>query len=327
MAVTAEWRRPPARLPFVTPTGRITKIEHFMDRTSDRRSIKVTPYHAMHLTVVCTLARVAACLATVVCSSVLAYQLVAQKPGGLAASALADTSFTWIPRTIPGFRVYFAADSYPAAHQDSLLERLPAALARARTLIDSPAPDAPIDLFFIESRTQMTALIRGRATGFAEPSTRTVILVTNPAWRAFERHEIMHVVAQHAWGAPVPGNDWLVEGLAQAADGMCAGYSNADAMLALTTRHGWIPFDTMLDRFREQPDGRAYLQAAAFVEHLLQRYGAEPVAALWRNGAHARSLIDGETLATIEVRWRDALRATRQVTEAALARIDAEGCG
>src|SRR5688572_20670292 len=39
-----------------------------------------------------------------------------QAPAGLAATALADSSFTWIRRSIPGFRVYFLADSYPAAH-------------------------------------------------------------------------------------------------------------------------------------------------------------------------------------------------------------------
>ena len=263
-----------------------------------------------------------ACLALAV-----AHPLAAQAPAGLAASALADSSFTWIRRSAPGFRVYFAKDSYPAAHQDSLLNRLPTALSHARALISAPALDAPLDLFFIESRAQMTTLIRGRATGFAEPSTRTVILVTNPGWRAFERHEVMHVVAQHAWGPPAPGNDWLIEGVAQAADGMCAGYTNTDVMLALTARHGWIPFDTMLTRFRAQPDGRAYLQAAAFVEHLLERYGAAAVAQLWRNGSHARSSVGGETLAAIERRWREALRPSRQLTRSTLAAVESDGCG
>ena len=250
-----------------------------------------------------------------------------QAPAGLAASALADSSFTWIRRSIPGFRVYFLADSYPAAHQDSLLERLPRALAHARTLIKVPELEAPIDLFFIESRAQMMALIGGRATGFAEPSTRTVLLVTNPDWRAFERHEIMHVIAQQAWGPPVPNNDWLVEGLAQAADGMCAGYSNADVALTLANRHGWIALDTLLTRFRAQPDLRAYLQAAAFVDYLLERYGAAPVAELWRLGSRRDSRIRGQTLAAIERRWREELRPHRQVAAHALAAVESKGCG
>jgi hypothetical protein len=250
-----------------------------------------------------------------------------QEPTGLAASALADPSFTWIRRSLPGVRVYFLAGSYPANHQDSLLARIPAAVSHARALIDSPPLTSPIDLFFIETRAQMTALIGGRATGFAQPSTRTVFLVTNPDWRAFERHELMHIVAQHAWGPPAPGTDWLQEGLAQAADGRCAGYSNADVMLTLTSRHGWIPLDAMLTRFRAQPDLRAYLQAAAFVGYLLQRYGPEPLEELWRRGSRRDSLIGSSPLAVIERRWREELRPREDVSVTALGAVESKGCG
>ena len=265
--------------------------------------------------------------ATFTMAPTLACSSEAQTPAGLAASALADSSFTWIRRSIPGFRVYFLADSYPAAHQDSLLQRLPHALSHARALIKAPELHAPIDLFFIENRAQMTDLIGGRATGFAQPSTRTVFLVTNPDWRAFERHEIMHVIVQHAWGPPLPGNDWLTEGLAQAADGMCAGYSNADVALDLAARHGWIPLETLLTRFRAQPDLRAYLQAAGFVEHLLERYGAAAVAQLWRLGSHPNSRLGGQTLVVIERRWREQLRPRRQVPAHTVAAIEVKGCG
>lgn len=248
-------------------------------------------------------------------------------PAGLAASALADSSFTWVRRGLPGFRVYFLADSYPAAHQDSLLALLPSAAAHARSLIDAAPLTAPVDLFFIESRAQMTALIGGRATGFAQPSTRTVLLVTNPAWRAFERHEIMHVIAHHAWGPAAPGTDWLQEGLAQAADGRCAGHSNADVMLSLTARHGWIPLDTLLTRFRAQPDLRAYLQAATFVDYLLRRYGPAPLAKLWRTGARPDTRIHGVSLSVHDRRWRAQLRLSREVSTSTLEAVESDGCG
>jgi hypothetical protein len=253
--------------------------------------------------------------------------LPAQEPAGLAAAALADSSFTWIHRAAPGFRVYFLADSYAAANQDSLLARLPPALDHARSRIRAPALDGPIDLFYLENRAQMTALIGGRATGFAQPSTRTVLLVTNPEWRGFERHEIMHVVAQDAWGRPAPGTDWLQEGLAQAADGVCAGYSNADVMLALTARHGWIPLDTILTSFRAQPDLRAYLQAAAFVGYLLQHYGPKPLEEIWRRGARPDSLIRGWPLTALERRWREKLRPRQEVSATTLSAVESVGCG
>jgi len=170
----------------------------------------------------------------------------AQAPTGLAAAALANPAFTWLHRTTPGFRVSFLADSYPARHQDSLLARLSSAAQHAEALLQVKPLTEPIDLFFIETREQMTQLMGGRATGFAQPSARTVLLVTNQTWRAFERHEIMHVIAGQAWGRPGPNTDWLVEGLAQAADGRCGAYSNAGILLALATRRGWIPFPAVL---------------------------------------------------------------------------------
>lgn len=251
----------------------------------------------------------------------------AQAPAGLAAATLANPAFHWVPRTAPGFRVWFLRDSYPARHQDSLLGRLGPAVAHARTLIHASPLHGPLDLFFIESRAQMTALIGGRATGFAEPSTRTVILVTNPAWRAFERHEIMHVVAGQAWGRPAANIDWLVEGLAQAADGRCAGHANVDVAVALAARRGWIPLDTMLTRFRAQPDLRAYLQAAAFTGYLLDAYGPAALANFWRRGVTGRSELGKATLADVESRWRHALRQTWIPAPGELERIEANGCG
>ncbi len=251
----------------------------------------------------------------------------AQETTGLRAAALANASFTWVPRTIPGFRVYFLADSYAAQHQDSLLARLGPAETHARSLLNVPADAALLDVFFVESRAQMNQLIGMRATGWADVSTRTVFLVTNPEWRAFERHEIMHVVSGQAWGPSGPNTDWLKEGLAQAADGFCAGRSNADVALALAARHGWIPLQTVLTQFRAQPDLRAYLQAAAFVGYLHQQYGPAPLATLWRQGATDRTMVSGRRLEAIESEWRTHLLPTWTPTGAELDAIEANGCG
>jgi hypothetical protein len=254
-------------------------------------------------------------------------QARSQAPAGLAAAALADTSFKWIERQVPGFRVYFLADSYPAVHQDSLLARLPKALAHSRELIDAPPLAGPVDLFFIESRSQMRALTGMGATGFAQPSARTVFLVTNPEWRAFERHEIMHVVAGQTWGTTGSDSDWLQEGLAQAADGACAGYANADVALALAQRHGWIPLSSVIGAFRQQPDVRAYLQAAALTDHLLKHYGSEALRKLWRKGSTPDSMIGGRSLSAIEEAWKGKLAAEHSISSSTLARVESKGCG
>jgi hypothetical protein len=251
----------------------------------------------------------------------------AQAPAGLAAAALAHPAFSWLSRSAPGFRVYFLADSYPAQHQDSLLARLPPAARHARQLLGVEPLTDPIDLFFVESRAQMTALVGGRATGFAQPSARAVFLMTHPTWRAFERHEIMHVIAGQAWGRPGTNTDWLQEGLAQAADGRCGAYSNAGVLLALTTLRGWIPFADVVTNFRAQPDLRAYLQAAVFVDHLLGRLGQVPLKRMWQRGATVDMKVDGRNLSAIETEWRIGLREPIQPGPEELSVIESKGCG
>lgn len=252
---------------------------------------------------------------------------VAQEPAGLAASALANQRFEWQRRDTTGFRVYFAAGTYAARHQDSLLARLPSALDHARGILGTQSPDGPLDLFFVESRDDMAELIGGRATGFAHRAARAVFLVTNPAWRAFERHEVMHVVAWHAWGPPAAGNDWLEEGLAQAADGRCDDYSNEIALRGLVRRHGWVPFDAVLRDFRQQPDLRAYLQAAAFVDYLLRTHGVQALATIWRQGSSADTVLAGRSLLAIEADWRSHVAVGAHPDDDALNRIEADGCG
>jgi hypothetical protein len=251
----------------------------------------------------------------------------APPPAGLAAAAVADSSFSWIRRSVPGFRVYSLAGSYAARHQDSLLHRLPFALRHAETMLQVTATRSPIDLLFVESRAQMTRLVGTRATGFAQASARAVFLMTNPDWRAFERHEVMHVVAGRAWGPLGPETAWLQEGLAQAADGRCGRFSNAGVLLALTRRRGWIPFAAILTNFRAQPDLRANMQAAVFVGYLLHEFGPRALARLWRGGVTAATPMGGRTLGAVERAWRAGLTDGSQPDEHELTDIEAHGCG
>ncbi|MFN0179598.1 MAG: hypothetical protein ACKVZ0_12440 [Gemmatimonadales bacterium] len=207
------------------------------------------------------------------------------------------------------------------------MTRLPAVLSHARRLLGTQAPDGPLDVFFVESRDDMSALIGGRATGFAHRAARAVFLVTNSTWRAFERHEVMHVVAWHAWGPPAASTDWLEEGLAQAADGRCDDYSNEAVLRGLVRRNGWVALDSVLGDFRRQPDLSAYLQAATFAEYLLRTYGAPAIATLWRHGSGADTRLGGRSLQAIEADWRSRVAVEAHPDDGALNRIEADGCG
>ena len=257
----------------------------------------------------------------------IAAPVLAQPPAGLAASALAHPDFSWSVDSVPGVRAYFLRGTYADVNRDSLLRRLPAALAHARVMIAAPPLSGPVDVFFVERREQMQALTGANATGFAHTAARAVFLVTNSDWRAFERHEIMHVVSVQTWGRGGMSKPWLLEGLAQAADGSCGGHTNEAIAIALASRSGWIPLDTMVHRFREQNDLRAYIQAAAFTGYLLRNAGVESVRNLWVAASDTATRIRGRTLADWEREWRGSLPRSSGVPVSTIERVEAKGCG
>ncbi|MBK9547947.1 MAG: hypothetical protein IPO52_02285 [Gemmatimonadetes bacterium] len=137
----------------------------------------------------------------------------------------------------------------------------------------------------------------------------------------------MHVIAGQAWGQAGPNTDWLVEGVAQAADGRCGSYSNADVLIGLATRRGWIPFSSVLTNFQALPDLRAYLHAAGFVDYLLRRVGPGPIKELWRHGATMDSMVAGHSLVSLGQEWRGSLQEASHPNPDELATIEAKGCG
>ena len=246
--------------------------------------------------------------------------LAAQAPAGLARAALDNPAFTWLHVPTRELRLYFLADSYPAMHRDSLATLAAAGRARGLRLLgveDCP----PIDVFFIETRAQMDALVGLPVTGFAQRDARAVFLVTNPEWRAFERHELMHVLAHHVWGAGVEPSAWIVEGLAQFTDGRCGAYTVDDVAHGLGRRSGFVALDTLVTRFRALNDLTAYLQAASMVGYLYETRGLEGVRAVWQQGTEA--LPPG-----FAAGWQRWLRTRAQpVPSGALDSISQKGCG
>lgn len=251
-----------------------------------------------------------------------------QEPEGLARSALDDSTFTWITRRDPGFRVHFQEGSYAAAHQDSLMARLVDAKAHDLTLLGERAFDPTMFVFFLEGRPEMERLLGFTATGFAEMRTASVFLVTNPEWRAFERHEVMHVLATRLWGAPAEPGAWIQEGLAQFADGRCGGYPLDPVVVGLAEDAGYVPIDTLITRFRELNDLTAYIQAASFVGYLYRTHGREVVRDVWRQGLEPAAAALDRTPAELMTAWKRSLPpATDAPPPGRVAAIRSHGCG
>ena len=252
--------------------------------------------------------------------------LAAQEPQGLARSALDHASFVWVKQDAPHLRVYFVDGSYAAARRDELVKRAEAARRDDLKLLGAKAFELVIDVFFIESRAQMDSLTGSPVTGLADRDAGAVFLVTNPDWRAFEKHEIMHVLAHHLWG-PASGA-WVEEGLAQFADGRCGEYTIHDVAHALAHESGYIPIDTLVEQFRKLDDLTAYLQAASMVGYLYETRGREAVRAVWRDGVDALPKVTGQTPSAFAESWwkwvRD--RAKPVPNDKRLA-VSEKGCG
>lgn len=254
--------------------------------------------------------------------------LQAQDPAGLAADALTHPDFTWIHRSAPGFRIHFLAGTYPASHQDSLIARVVAAKLHALSVLGAESFDQALDVLFVETRTQMEALIGARATGFADMEGRAVFLMTNPEWRAFERHEIMHVLARQLWGPPAEPSAWIQEGLAQFTDGRCAGYPNEQVLIALASDSGLTGLDTLVTRFRTLNDLTAYLQAASLVGYVYRTGGRDALRVLWSRGAAGARPSLPESLGELDAAWRRSLPArSASPTDEEVERIRQHGCG
>lgn len=230
-------------------------------------------------------------------------------PFGLGRTTLDHPGFTWIERSSPPFQVHFLTGSYPANHQDSLLSRLESAHGHAFELIGLPRDTTPLQVFYLETRLQMETLLGRRATGFAEPATGTVLLMTNPDWRAFERHEVMHVVAERNWGPADPESDWLREGLAQFADGNCGRWRNEQVANGLAAEHGWVSLDSLFHDFRALPDIKAYLESASLAGYIHRTYGVDGLRAMWQGGARQFQRVTGRSLQQLEREWQQAMAA------------------
>lgn len=248
-------------------------------------------------------------------------------PAGLAAAALRHSDFRWMRHNTPTLRFYYQADSFAAARIDSLAAAAEAARRLDLAYLGAREFGLPIDVFYLDSRAQMQALVGQPVTGFADRSARAVFLVVNRSWRAFDRHELMHVLSAHLWGPPADSADWLVEGLATFADGRCGGYP-LDTLLAERARTGdLVPFDMVVARFRQLDDLTAYLQAGSMVGHLYRSHGRDAVRDLWENGVARAPEVLGRPVAKLEREWRAALAATPGLPPAVLERVWSYGCG
>jgi hypothetical protein len=232
-------------------------------------------------------------------------------PTGLAAAALVDTAFTWQTRESKHFRIHFQSDSYAADHIDEFVKDAEQARANGLRVLGERRFVPRIDVFHLKSRDQVKRLTGFPVRGWADPESRTVLLVRSSDSNQGERHEVTHVLSHSLWGhsRDWQTTGWMSEAVATYAGGPCGGQS-IDEIVAYAERQGeLIPLDSLARKFRSYDDLLAYLQAGSFIGYIKEAYGLSPVRALWGQGFEQLQTILGKTAAAIDTEWRNHLKS------------------
>jgi hypothetical protein len=189
---------------------------------------------------------------------------------------------------------------------------------------ESEAP--PVDLFYVGSIETMEGLVGARPKALSVPEALYALFVVTERVRARHRHEMAHVLAGHFWGPAARPAHWINEGVAQYADGTCAGYE-VDVLAAALIREGrGIPPADLIFAFGVQPPLEANVLVGSFVGHLLEEHGVSAVEVLWRHGLERFPLIFGMELEDAVSVWRKGLDAV-PVGGVDLQRLEPGGCG
>jgi len=198
---------------------------------------------------------------------------------------LQDDRFDWITVEADALHIHFPSGSYAGAHRSSLPARAAESRRAVLSRLSVPGYGEPFHVFYVDDRKDMEVLTGSPVTGFAYPDDHAVVLVFNDRWRAFERHELTHVVTLGSWSRPA--GPAVVEGLATYVDGTCGGYENGRVVRTVLDQGSLLPLETLAGEFRQQDDLIAYLQAASLVEYVVHLQGPGAIAALWDQGLGA----------------------------------------
>ncbi len=244
-----------------------------------------------------------------------------------AQAMLSESGIQWVSVTSARFRLHVERGS-PAELAVDLLARQ-AEAARKHVLGLLGQGDAPVlDLFYVASRDRMESLTGARPKALAVPSARYALFVYNGQVSAHHRHELMHVLAGHFWGAAARPAHWINEGLAQHAEGGCGGYALDELAAALPTVDRWIEPAQLVQAFGAQPTLDATVLSGSLVGYLFGEYGRERVAGLWRHGLGRFEKLYGRSFTEVAEEWRRSLPDGGEAADGIdWARLAELGCG
>ncbi len=241
---------------------------------------------------------------------------------------LGESHFNWQTIRTSDARIHYLVETYAERNRDVLADRVRE--SRAAVLERLGVQDYPrgLDVFYVDSRDEMRQLTGQPVTGMAYTDDDVVVLVYNDEWRAFERHELTHVISRRIWGEPGDPFAATLEGLAVYVDGDCGGYEVGRVARTMVDRGEVLTAEQLLGDFRAQDDLVAYLQAGSMVEYYVRQQGTNALQRLWELGLGAAPTLLGTSTDLFVQGWRKWLRSSwSPLPDEAWDRIRADGCG
>jgi hypothetical protein len=226
-------------------------------------------------------------------------------PGPAASELLYNPGFEWRTLETTHLRVHTPAGSNVDSRAAMLADSTEAARTVVLGLLGEPleaAVEPKAEVFFVDSRAEMTRLAGRPIGGFAQPGELTAVFVAGDQYRPFLRHELAHAYASVRWG-DLNAGDWLTEGIGALAQGDCQGHTIDELASGYLKRGAVPPLRVVAENFRSYPELPSYVAAASVVDFVRRREGIAAVRALWsarRLSGHPLGA-DGDA---VEAEWR-----------------------
>ncbi len=227
------------------------------------------------------------------------------------------------------FRLYFAGNSYAAAHIPEIKEQVVFAFSNALQILNVEKYTRGITLILFDSVEEMKAFTGVRAKGgIAYAEFDAGLFPITAARRPQFKHEIFHIISLNSWG---PSRcRLLIEGSAVYADNECFYDNPIPTINAYYLRANQLQsLDNLINHFDEiavQNDVIAYLQSAGLFKYLFEQYGLEKMKLLWIRGFEDFQDIYGFSIERLETEWIDFLKMVPIPDDFDINRLK-EGCG
>jgi hypothetical protein len=210
-------------------------------------------------------------------------------PTGIGVRLLQTAGPGWDSASSLHFLVYAERGERPRYDIRALIDSLETAWRDGLAILQSPAPDIPrITVLVTRSRHRFGPTMSPTNKGIAiaaQSDGETILLVHNDSVRLYARHEVMHTLSRHAWGASQQW--WAMEGIAVVADGRCLGSSSMAVARDVLRSKPELTSGAFAKSFNvlvREDLASAYVLAGSLVSFLRARGGVPLVRQAWTLG-------------------------------------------